>query len=672
MRDLARLLNPHSIAVIGGGAWCASIMQAADRIGFSGEIFPVHPEGKNISGRKALRRLEDWPEPIDAAFVGINRHGTIAAIETLSGLNAGGAVCFASGFTEATAEDAGGADLQAQLVWAAGRMPILGPNCYGFINALDRVAIWPDQHGMQPVDRGVAILSQSSNIAINLTMQKRGLPIAYMVTCGNMAQVGQAELAAALLDDTRVTAIGLHVEGFGDLRAWEALAQKANTRGVPLVALKVGRSEQARQATVSHTASLAGSDAGAQAFLDRLGIARLHGLPEFLETLKLLHCTGRLGGNRIASISCSGGEASLVADMATTRALSLPPLDAGQKETLRHTLGPMVALANPLDYHTYVWRDADAMAQAWAGMTGGDIDLTLSIVDYPHTDATDWDCATQAAIQVRRDTGRPFAVVATLPELMPEPVARDLMAHGVVPLAGLNEALAAAEAAAVGRAPCPEPVLLPGSGVPDLILNEAEAKAALAAHGLHVPAWGLVLAGAEMAKAAEHLRPPFVVKGLGLTHKSEHGAVRLGLQADDLARAAQEIGTDEVLIEEMETGGVAELLVGVTRDAAHGFVLTLGAGGVLTELLRDTVSLLVPSPPEQVEQALRQLGCAPLLAGYRGKPAAQMAAILRAVMAVQSYVIANADTVTEVEINPLICTPDRAIAVDALIRKARK
>ncbi len=672
MRDLSRLLNPRSIAVVGGGAWCASILKAAAGIGYEGAVFPVHPAGKRIAGRPALRCLEDWPGPIDAAFVGINRRDTVAAVATLSRLRAGGAVCFASGFSEAAAEDSEAAELQARLVRAAGEMPLLGPNCYGFVNALDRVAIWPDQHGMAPVDRGVAILTQSSNIAINLTMQKRGVPIAYMVTCGNTAQLGQAELAAALVEDERVSAIGLHVEGFGDLRAWEALARKAWARGVPLVVLKVGRSAQARQVAVSHSASLAGGDAGAQAFLDRLGIARLHGLPEFLETLKLLHCAGRLSGNRIASICCSGGEASLVADMASGRRLTLPPLDERRKSQLRRALGPMVALANPLDYHTYVWRDTEAMARAWAGMTGAGIDLTLSVVDYPHTDATDWDCATRAAIRVRRDTGRPFAVVSSLPELMPEPVARHLMAQGVVPLAGLNEALAAAEAAASGHAPDPEPLLLPGAVEPDETLTEAEAKAALAAHGVRVPAHRILRAGDDPCAVAAPLSPPLVLKGVGPAHKSDHGAVRLNLRPEDLAPAARDIGTEPLLVEEMQTGGVAELLIGVTLDPAHGYVLTLGAGGVRTELLRDTVSLLVPSPPEQVERALRQLKCAPLLSGYRGRPAADMRAILDAAMAVQAYVVANAAQVTEVEINPLICTPDGAVAVDALIRKARR
>ncbi|MCE8556771.1 acetate--CoA ligase family protein [Ruegeria pomeroyi] len=667
-KGLSRMFQPRSIAVIGGGAWCRQVIVQCRRMGYGGAIWPVHPKAAEVEGYPAFARLEDLPGAPDAAFIGINRHATVEAVALLSAMGAGGAVCFASGFSEALAEDETGSDLQAALVAAAGDMPILGPNCYGFVNALDGALLWPDQHGCSRVERGVAILTQSSNIAINLTMQQRGLPIAYVVTCGNMAQTGQARIAMGLLDDPRVTAIGLHIEGFGDLRDWEALAAKAHARGVPLVALKVGASEQARQATVSHTASLAGSDAGAQALLDRLGIPRLRALPDLLETLKLLHCCGPLAGRGIASISCSGGEASLIADMAEGGGLRFPPLSGDQRVRLRAALGPMVALSNPLDYHTYIWRDTDAMAAAWSGMTGEGIALTVSIVDYPVTDASDWACATQAALRVRAETGAPFAVVATLPELMPPDVAAELMAGGVVPLMGLREALAAAEAAASLRAPDPVPLCLPGMGAAERLLDEGAAKAALAAHGLAVPRNRTARADG-MAQAVEGLRGPFAVKGVGLAHKSDHGAVRLGVAAADVARVASEIGTPEVLVEEMVSDTVAELLVGVVRDPAHGFVLTLGAGGVLTELMRDTVSLLVPAAPEAIRAGLEQLRIAPLLAGYRGKPGANMDAILEAVAAVQDYVLAHAETLGEVEVNPLLATPDRAVAVDALIRK---
>ncbi len=640
------------------------------RMGYSGKIWPVHPKADEIADLRVFANLEELPAPPDAVFIGINRHATIETVKLLSGMGAGGAVCFASGFSEAVAEDDSADDLQAQLVAAAGDMPILGPNCYGFINALDGALLWPDQHGAAPVDKGVAILTQSSNISINLTMQKRGLPIAYMVACGNMAQTSQAEIAMALIDDPRVTAVGLHVEGFGNLREWEVLAAKAWDKGVPLIALKVGASEQAQAATISHTASLAGSDAGAQALLDRLGIPRLCALPDFLETLKLLHCCGPLPGGNIASISCSGGEASLIADMAVGMDLRFPRLTDGQKVRLRAALGPMVALNNPLDYNTYIWRDTDAMAKAWAGMTGEDVDLTLSIVDYPTTDPTDWACATHAALKAKQETQARFAVVATLPELMPEDVAQQLMDGGVVPFLGLREALAAVQAAGQYSAPAELPVCLPGTTDVSKTLTEADAKQALAVFDLRVPRSRVVQGKDQARVAAQALAPPFAVKGLGLAHKSEAGAVRLNVSAQDVANAVAEIGTQECLIEEMVADPVAELLIGVVRDPAHGFVLTLGAGGVLTEVLQDTASVLVPASDEDIRAALGKLKIARLLAGYRGQPVADMDAILRAVRALQDYVQHNSSALGEVEINPLLCTPNSAIAVDALIRKA--
>ncbi|WP_438990348.1 acetate--CoA ligase family protein [Lentibacter sp.] len=670
-RDLLRVLNPRTIAVIGGGAWCASILKAAEMIGYDGEIFPVHPEGKVIAGRQAVRSLAEWDGPIDAAFIGVNRKATIDVVRELRALKAGGAVCFASGFSEAGAELSDGADLQAALVVAAGEMPILGPNCYGFINALEGAAIWPDQHGCAPVERGVAILAQSSNIAINLTMQTRALPIAYVVACGNMAQTSQAEIAMALLDDARVTAIGLHIEGFGDTAEWHAMALKAEAKGIPLLALKVGKSEHAQAATVSHTASLAGSHAGANALLARLGIPRVPDIPSFLETLKLLHTVGRLDHATLATVSCSGGEASLAADTAHGRALSFPPLSASQRTALFDALGPKVALANPLDYHTYIWRDTERMTDTFAALSGPETGITLAIVDYPHTDATDWACATDAILGAAKRTGRPYGVVATLPELMPPDVAARFMAAGVAPLMGLTEAITAVEAAALPCTIASEPPLAGGAFGPAETLSEHASKAELAQFGLPVPA-SLRLTSLDSLEAQlAGLTFPLVLKAEGMAHKSDAGGVALGLETSGaVLAAAEKMGGTSWLVEEMATDTVAELLIGVTRDAAHGLLLTLGAGGVLTELLQDTVSMLLPVTEHDIKQALTQLKCAPLLAGYRGKPAANLDAILKAVLAVQDYVVAQAPLIGEVEVNPLLCTPTRAVAVDALIRKA--
>jgi len=437
-----------------------------------------------------------------------------------------------------------------------------------------------------------------------------------MIACGNQAQLSQAEIAEGLLDDPRVTAIGMHIEGFTDLRAWERLAAKAHMKGIPIVALKVGTSEQARQAAVSHTASLAGHDSGAQALLDRLGIARC-------------------------------------------------------RTALSKALGEKVALANPLDYHTYIWRDADKMAQAWRAMVLPQVALTMFIVDFPRADTcdpTDWDCAIEAAIQVKSKTPGHVAMVSSLPELMPEPVAARLAAAGVIPLNGLADGVQAA-ATAIARQPQDAPLLLPGDARDASLLTEAEAKRALWAYGLAVPK-AVLLEGREDMDQLFDLAFPVAAKVLGLAHKTDANGIALRLTDQEAAQEAlRHLAPGPVLIEEMVEDVIAELLVGVIRDPAHGFVLTIGAGGTLAELWQDTACLLVPASEAQINEALDGLRIGPLLNGYRGKPPADRKAILEAIQALQAYVSDHADSLEELEINPLLCTASEAIAVDALIRK---
>ncbi|MCV0429188.1 MAG: CoA-binding protein, partial [Roseibium sp.] len=422
MRSLERLLRPKTIAVVGGGSWCRSVLRECRKGGFCGAIWVVHPKYDEIDGCSAVPSVAELPLVPDAVFVGVNRISTVEIVRELSVMGAGGAVCFASGFKEASQELEDGAGLQQALTTAAGDMPILGPNCYGFINALDGAALWPDYHGLRWVPRGVAIVSQSSNIALNLSMQARGLPIAYLLTVGNQAQTGLSNICQALLDDDRVTAIGLHIEGIDDLASFERFASRAQELGKPLIALKVGKSRQARDAAISHTASLAGSMAGANALLRRLHIAQVESLPVLLEALKLAHVAGILPNSNIASMSCSGGEASLIADTAFERGILFPDLTERQIANLRSVLGAKVALANPLDYHTYIWGDVEAMSRTFAAMLTEEISLGIVVLDFPRSDRcepSEWLKVIDAIEVAMISSGRPMAVLSSLSETLP-------------------------------------------------------------------------------------------------------------------------------------------------------------------------------------------------------------------------------------------------------------
>lgn len=671
---LARLFSPKTIAVIGGGVWCASVVKACRDTGFAGEVWAVHPTRDEVGGAKAYPSIEDLPGAPDAAFIGVNRNAAIEVTRALAANGSGGAVCFASGFREAQAETGDGAELEAALLEAAGSMPLVGPNCYGFLNLMEGAALWPDRHGAERVERGVAIITQSSNIALNMTMQTRGVPLAFLISAGNQAQVSLSEITTAMIEDPRITVIGLHIEGISDRAEFVEMAAAAKAAGKPIVVLKVGASEQAQAAAIAHTASLAGSRAGASALLKRLGMAEVDSPSEMLEALKLLHVTGPLATNEVSSLSCSGGEAALMADLGLKRGISFPPLSEARSDALRAALGPKVAIANPMDYHTYIWGDEAAMAATYRAMAEDNPALTLVVVDFPRTDRCpddEWSTLVNAVIAARKTTGRPIALVSSLAETMPEFRAKQLMAEGIVPLNGLEDALASIEAAArIGRAPSRfEPPLSPGNPNDPVLVDEAVAKQRLADVGVAVPAQRVAATPDCAAQAAQELGFPVALKGLGSAHKTEAGLVQLALADVDAVReAALNMRADQFLVEEMVSDGVVELLVGVTLDPAHGFVLTIGAGGTLTEILRDTASMIVPAGRDEIDRALDRLKIAPLLDGYRGAPAADREAIHATLAAVQLFATNHAERLVELEINPLICCPDRAVAVDALLR----
>ena len=222
-----------------GGREAALAVRMCRHMGFAGAIWPVHPSKSTVDGLPCHRSIDDLPAAPDASFIGVSRERTIEVTRRLARAGAGGAVAYAAGFKESGKE---GERLQASLVRAAGAMPVLGPNCYGLINYLDGALLWPDQHGGERVTRGVALIMQSGNIAINLTMNRRALPIAYVICLGNQACVGPADMMRALADDPRVSAIGLYLEGLDDPGNFAATALDIRARDLPIVALRGGRS----------------------------------------------------------------------------------------------------------------------------------------------------------------------------------------------------------------------------------------------------------------------------------------------------------------------------------------------------------------------------------------------------------------------------------------------
>ena len=674
---LDRLMSPRSIAVIGGRE-CERVIEQCDRMGFDGTIWPVHPKREQMGRRACFASLADLPSAPDAAYIAVNRERTIDVVRGLNDAGCGGAICYASGWAEA--EDEGAIGLQEKLVEAAGDMPIVGPNCYGFINAATGAALWPDQHGLIRTEKGVAIIGQSSNVAINFTLQARGLPIAFMQTVGNQAQTGLSNLAEALLRNPNITALGLHIEGLDDVAAFERVSLLARDLGKPIIALKVGRSDAAQAAALTHTASLAGSDTAHTALFKRLGVGRVETLEGFLAALMIAHQGGPLAGNSIASLSCSGGEAGLMADAAEGRAIEWRPFANQARTRLKDILGPIVTIANPLDYHTFIWGDWPAMQAMYEAALSDGHDALVLVIDIPRTDRcdpADWLGALAAFRKAVAETDTRAIVVTSLAETLPETLARDLLAEGIPAISGLQTALEAIGALAqIGRVwsrPQPQTLLKrPDAWTGESrTLDEHEAKRELAAHGLVVPKHVVFTSDVD-AREALSLRPPFALKALGIAHKTEAGGVILNLKTEqDVADALPALAplSNRFLLEEMAAKPTAEILVGITRDPVIGLVMTMGAGGVLTELLADTATLLLPASEADIREALAGLKISRLLDGYRGEDAADIDALVANTWCIARYAVDHADELIELDVNPLFATPFGSVAVDALIVK---
>ncbi len=675
---IQRLLRPRTVAVVGGN-WAAEVIRQCDKIGFDGEIWPVNPKRDEMVGRRCYATVADLPAGPDATFIGVPRAATIEVVSALNKMGAGGAVCFASGFAETG--DAEGQRYDDALRDAIGDMAIVGPNCYGVLNYLDGVTLWPDEQGGKRIERGAAIITQSGNIAISMSMQQRSLPLAYLISTGNQAGVTIPEYIEALLEDERVTAIGLHLEGLDNVVAFSRAAVKALAKKVPLVVLKTGASDLASELTQSHTSSLAGSDELYGALFERVGIMRARSIPELLEAVKFLSVVGPLPTPSLATISSSGGEAALVADTAQRFRLDLPALVTHQEAALLTELGERVALSNPLDYHTYIWGDPPAQQRAFAAMMLGEQAVTVKILDFPRPDICDphtWVETARAFARAAAETGVRGAMLATVHENFPESIREEMLAAGIAPMLGMDELFAViAGAAKIAAAQARQAEIVPltnavESDAPLVSLDEQASKRLVAQYGLTVPA-SAEINPSNATTIANQLGYPLVLKVLSaeILHKSDVGGVKVGLEnSAEVAAAVADMAhlSDRFLLEKMADKPLMEMLVGVTRDPQFGLALVIGAGGVLVELFADSQTLLFPVTRRDVTDALGRLKIAPLLHGYRGSDVVDIDVLVDAVMAVAAFAEGNSAELFELDINPLFVYPNAVVAVDAVVR----
>jgi len=677
--SLQRLLKPKSIALI-GGVWTDAVAKACAQVGYSGTIYRVHPKRESSASITYYRSVDALPVAVDAAFVAAPADDVPEVVAQLNRIQAGGFVCFASGFDEThTAE---GHRRSQALLAAAGDLPFTGPNCYGLVNFFDRVALWPDQAVGNPGERGVALITQSGTIGLTLMFQQRDLPVGYVITVGNQSRLALEDLIDALSDDPRVSAFGLYIEGIQSPERFVNACEKAKANGKPIALVKAGRTEMAANTAATHTGALAGSDVVFDAICKDLGLARVETLSTLIETLKVFHAHGPLKGNRVLVMGASGGDMAMTADVSRHLNLEFAPLPAATHAQLRSTLDERVTLANPFDFHTYIWFDQPKLKSLFHTVMNAGYDAVAFMLDCPpvaSADVSAYDMPMREFIDAAAKSTSAGAMLASLPETLYADIRHYCYQQGVMPLQGQREGLEAlSHAALVGkRLLTNEPLRLrlppaPAKPTTSRVLDEPSAKAALSAYGVPLPkATTVALSQAEAAITA--IGFPVVLKAVGehLTHKTEAGGVFLNIRSLAEAQAALahlSTLTQTVLVEQMINDSVAEILVGLTVDPQWGQVLVIGSGGIYTEYHHDITHVLPPFSPSRIGQALESLKIYKILKGYRNRPAGDLAALISAIMAITRYAEDHLATLKELDVNPLIVRPTGVVAVDALIR----
>jgi acyl-CoA synthetase (NDP forming) len=684
--SLHRLFDPQSIAVVGAtdrpSSYGAQALLNLRNAGFGGEVVGVNPGRDEVLGYPCVASLSELPEPTDAVVVATPAASVEMILTQAGELGCGGAVVFAAGFAEQ------GRHTEQDLMAAAAHrfgLPVIGPNANGIVNVTHRAPLWGDEVFLRRPG-GVAVVTQSGNIGVTTLAARRGLHLHTVVSVGNQAVTTAADVVDALAQETGVRAIALYLEDDGDGAAWANALARCVDNGVRLAVLKAGRSAAGAAAGGAHTAAVAGDHRVFAALMREAGAAWCHDIHDLMETAKVLGGARSVREGGLAVVTCSGGDAVVAADEADRLGVRLADLSPVTVARLAEVLPEGTAITNPLDHTNALWADVEGIAALESALaTDADVAQVLYVQDVPldlaDLAAVEWELTRQGTTQAAAQHAEiRFALASTLPELMPEQVADALTDAEVTPLLGLGSAIAAL--GRDGRPPqgAAERLRRIASGVPmskdptpGPWWDEHRAKQLLASHGVSVPV-GVVCGSAESAvAAAAQLGGRLVIKACraDLPHKSDVGGVVVGVDAADSGAVHAASTTvlaavpgSQVLVEAMAAPGV-EVLVAARADAVVP-VLVVGLGGVWIELLDDVAVIPLPADEADVLAALHRLRAASLLVGGRGGEPVDLAAL--AALATAAGRALLTEHLHLVELNPVIATPDGAVAVDAVLR----
>ncbi|MFF7487508.1 acetate--CoA ligase family protein [Streptomyces luteogriseus] len=686
--DLDRFFRPRSVAVVGasdaGGRPNTGITRQlidwAERVGAT--LYPVHPGRRSVFGIPCSPSVAGLPEQVDLAVVLVG--DPLPVIEELAEAKARFAVVFASGFAETGPEGEAAQRRLAAAVEQSG-LRLLGPNTN--LNAFERFR--DDLEGP-----AIALITQSGHQGRPVfALQELGIRLSHWAPTGNEADLESADFLSYFAEQPEVGAIACYLEGLKDGRSFLLAADRAARLGVPVVAVKVGRTEAGARTAASHTGKLTGADAVVDAALRQYGVIRVDGLDELQDTAALLARARPPRADGVVVYSISGGTGAHVADLATGSGLRLPVLSEAKQAELHQWIPEYLNVANPVDNGGHPVGDERGRKIIDAILDDPEVGVLICPVTGPFPPLS--DRLVRDLVDAAEQTDKLVCVVWGSP-VGTEPAYREVLlgSSRVATFRTVGNCLTAVRAhlahhrfAASYRSPFDEAPRTPSPSYrkaqalmqPGRQFSEHAAKQLLRAYGIRVPREQLVTSAAAAVRAAGLVGYPVVMKASGarIAHKTELGLVKIGLTSASQVRDAyreltdiaryEDVALDGVLVCQMVEQGV-EMVVGVAHDDLFGPTVTAGLGGVLVEVLRDTAVAVPPFGEEQARDMLAGLRGRALLDGVRGRPAADLDALVEVVLRVQRMALELGDQLAELDINPLMVLPhgQGAVALDAL------
>ncbi len=689
-QNLAPLLHPDSVAIVGisqPGRFGGILAQNVSEFGYAGTIYGVNPRYDSLYDRPCYASLRDLPERPDLAILAVPNSGLVASLEEVAECGIPAAVIFASAYSE-PAE--GELSLKDQLgkIAKENNIALCGPNGMGFVAPCHRLAVSGYRVNMDTPTGNATMICHSGSVWEAFLQNQRGVNFNYIISAGSEAATTLSDYMQFALENESTRVIGLFLETVRDPETFTAALVEAAERDVPVVALKTGRSERGAQLARAHSGALAGEDGAYDALFERYGVRRVRSTDELLDTLELLATGMRAKTQFVSAILDSGGQRALLVDLGEAEGVEFTPITEETQQELSEVLEPGLDPVNPLD----AWGTGNGADDIYSkGIQALDADpltgITLLAVDLPPMDDHDsWYAGIVRPLL--SELRNPLAVLAHLSDATSAKQAGELREMGVPVLMGTETGLratrhvveysafqrdrAANADARTRQIASPENLselrerLRGASGA----FGEHDSKQFLAAYGLTTTREIRADTLAETLHAGEEIGYPIALKTSTDLHKTERGGVRLGIaDRDELSEAytdfEKRLGAD-VLVQQMIPQGT-ELILGVVNDPQFGPMLTLGTGGIFVEVLKDVSMLTVPTTPDAIRKVLMRLRGAALLKGARGKAPADIDAIVHAVMGLSALAEDLGESISEIDVNPLVALPDRAVVVDALI-----